>query len=436
MPFQGIPLKPVRTESNLESNISPNDAKPGELLAMLTDAKLRNLKPKSKLYRVADGGGLNIEVQPTGARYWRYRYRFAGKQRMLSLGVYPTVSLFEARARREDARKLLLAGTDPSTRRKLDKLTAQMSADTAFEPVAREWLAGRGNLADTTRVKLHWLLESFAFPWIGTRPVGDITAPELLAMLRRIESLGKLETTQRLKRVCGQIFRYAVATGRAERDPSADLRGVLVTGKVRHRASITDPVKVGELLRAMDGFAGSLVVSCALKLAPLVFVRPGELRKAEWEELALDAGEWRIPAERMKMREPHLVPLSVQAVAILRELHPLTGSGRYVFPSIRSLARPMSENTITVALRRLGYTGDEMTGHGFRSMASTLLHEQGWPSDVIERQLAHAERNKIKAAYNYAEYLPQRRKMMQAWADYLDMLKRGGNVVPIRKAAR
>lgn len=403
---------------------------------MLTDAKLRNLKPGSKLYRVADGGGLNIEVQPTGARYWRYRYRFAGKQRMLSLGVYPAVSLVDARRRRDDARKMLIAGSDPSAQRKLDKLTAQISADTAFEPVAREWLAGRGNLADSTRAKLHWLLESFAFPWIGARPIGDITAPELLAVLRRVESLGKLETTQRLKRVCGQIFRYAVATGRAERDPSADLRGVLATGKVRHRASITDPIKVGELLRAMDEFAGSLVVSCALKFAPLVFVRPGELRKAEWTELDLDAGEWRIPAERMKMREPHLVPLSAQAVAILREVQPLTGEGRYVFPSIRSLARPMSENTITVALRRLGYTGDEMTGHGFRSMASTLLHEQGWPSDVIERQLAHAERNRIKAAYNYAEYLPQRRKMMQAWADYLDTLKQGGNVVPIRKTAR
>lgn len=400
---------------------------------MLTDAKLRNLKPKAKLYRAADSAGLCVEVQQNGGRYWRLRYRFAGKRKMLSLGVYPEISLVEARKRRDETRKLIAEGIDPSAQRKLDKLTAHISAETAFEPVAREWLAGRGNLADSTRVKLHWLLESFAFPWIGARPIGDITAPELLAVLRRVESLGKLETTQRLKRVCGQIFRYAVATGRAERDPSADLRGVLATGKVRHRASITDPVKVAELLRAMDGFAGSLVVSCALKFAPLVFVRPGELRKAEWAELDLDARDWRIPAERMKMREPHLVPLSAQAVAILRELYPLTGAGRYVFPSIRSLSRPMSENTITVALRRIGYTGDEMTGHGFRSMASTLLHEQGWPSDVIERQLAHAERNKVKAAYNYAEHLPQRRKMMQAWADYLDGLRVGGKVVPLRR---
>ena len=403
---------------------------------MLTDAKLRTLKPKAKLYRIADAGGLCIEAHPNGSRRWRWRYRFARKAKMLSLGVYPEVSLVEARRRRDKARETLAAGIDPSAQRKLHKLIAHVAADNAFEPVAREWLAGRGNLADTTRVKLHWLLESFAFPWVGTRPIGEITAPELLAVLRRVESLGKLETTQRLKRVCGQIFRYAVATGRAERDPSADLRGVLKTGKVRHRASITEPLKVGELLRAMDSFSGSLVVACALKFAPLVFVRPGELRKAEWAEFDLDAGEWRIPAERMKMREQHLVPLSAQAVAILRELHPLTGSHRYVFPSIRSMARPMSENTITVALRRLGYTGDEMTGHGFRSMASTLLHEQGWPSDVIERQLAHAERNKVKAAYNYAEHLPQRRKMMQQWADYLDTLKQGGNVVPIRKAAR
>lgn len=415
----------------------------GELLAilldrdthMLTDAKLRNLKPKTKLYRVADAGGLCIEVHPNGSRRWRWRYRFARKANMLSFGVYPEVSLVEARQRRDKARDTLAAGIDPSAQRKLLKLTAHIATETAFEPVAREWLAGRGELADNTRGKLLWLLESFAFPWIGARPVGAITAPELLAVLRRVESLGKLETTQRLKQVCGKVFRYAVATGRAERDPSADLRGALATGKVRHRASITEPVKVGELLRAMDGLSGSLVVSCALKFAPLVFVRPGELRKAEWAEFDLDAGEWRIPAERMKMREPHLVPLSAQAIAILRELHPLTGSGRYVFPSIRSMARPMSENTITVALRRLGYTGDEMTGHGFRSMASTLLHEQGWPSDVIERQLAHAERNKVKAAYNRAEHLPQRRKMMQAWADYLDGLKQGGKIIPIKRKA-
>ncbi|MGH8115082.1 MAG: tyrosine-type recombinase/integrase, partial [Rhodanobacteraceae bacterium] len=324
---------------------------------------------------------------------------------------------------------------DPSAQRKVAKLTAKVSSETAFESIAREWLARRDELSAATRNKNLWLL-GLAFPWIGARPISAITVPELLAVLRRVEARGKLETTQRLKQVCGQVFRYAVATGRAERDPTGDLRGALKTTKTRHHASITDPAKVGELMRAMDGFSGYYVTRSAMYLAPLVFVRPGELRKAEWAEFDLDKAEWRIPAERMKMRETHLVPLSTQAVAILRELRPLTGTGRYVFPSNRGMARPMSENTITAALRRLGYTGDEMTGHGFRSMASTLLHEQGWPSDVIERQLAHAERNKIKAAYNYAEYLPQRRKMMQAWADYLDMLKQGGNVVPIRKFAR
>lgn len=401
---------------------------------MLSDAKLRVLKPKAKVYRVADSAGLCIEVDPSGSRRWRIRYRFAGKQKMLSLGVYPDVSLADARERRDDTRKMIAAGTDPSLQRRIEKMNVRLMSATTFESVAEEWLAGRDYLADSTREKVRWLLDTMAFPWLGIRPIKEINSPEMLAVLRRVEALGKLETTQRLKRVCGQIFRYAVATGRAERDPTGDLRGALKTGKVRHRASITEPAKVGELLRAMDGFAGSLVVACALKFAPLVFVRPGELRKAEWAEFDLDAAEWRIPAERMKMRQAHLVPLSAQAVAILRELHPLTGSGRYVFPSIRSMARPMSENTITVALRRLGYTGDEMTGHGFRSMASTLLHEQGWPSDVIERQLAHAERNKVKDAYNRAEHLPQRRKMMQAWADYLDGLKAGGKVVPIKRS--
>ncbi|MEO6967992.1 MAG: integrase arm-type DNA-binding domain-containing protein [Rhodanobacteraceae bacterium] len=403
---------------------------------MLTDTKLRKLKPKAKLYRVADAGGLCVEVVPNGSRLWRFRFRFAGKAKMLSLGAYPEITLVEARQRRDEARKLVAHGTDPSLQRRIEKVNARMLSATTFQAVADEWLAGRDHLADTTRDKVRWLLESFAFPWIGTRPVGGINAPELLTVLRRIESLGRLETTQRLKQVCGQVFRYAVATGRAERDPTGDLRGALKTGKTRHHASITDPVKVGELLHAIGGFTGSLVVACALKFAPLTFVRPGELRKAEWSEFDLDKSEWRIPAERMKMRETHLVPLSTQAVAILRELHPLTGVGRYVFPSIRSMQQPMSENTVTAALRRLGYTGDEMTGHGFRSMASTLLHEQGWNTDVIERQLAHAERNKVKAAYNYAEYLPQRRKMMQAWADYLDVLKQGGNVVPIRRLAR
>jgi integrase len=402
---------------------------------MLTDTKLKAIRPHQKLYRRADAGGLCIEVHPNGARYWRYRYRFAGKAKMLSLGVYPDVSLAEARRHRDDARRVLHSGVDPSAQRKQEKLTAHLSSVMAFEPVAREWLASRGRLADATRAKTEWMLETHVFPWIGKRPVGEVTAPELLAVLRRLESLDKLETAQRVKQICGQVFRYAIATGRADRDPAADLRGALKTKKTRHHAAITDPAKVGELLRAIEGFSGGLVVASALKFAPLVFVRPGELRKAEWGEFDLDNAEWRIPAERMKMRALHIVPLAEQAVAILRELQPLTGHGRYVFPSIRSPRDPMSENTVTAALRRLGYTGDEMTGHGFRSMASTMLHEQGWNTDVIERQLAHAERNRVKAAYNHAEYLPERRKMMQAWADYLDGLRAGASVVSIKRKA-
>lgn len=400
---------------------------------MLTVAKVKGLAPKDALYRVSDEKGLCIEVHPNGGRYWRYRYRHAGKQKMISLGTFPETSLAEARRKRDEARKLVSEGIDPSAKRKQEKLTAHIASETAFEPVAREWLDGRQELAPATREKLQWLLESHAFPWIGQRPVAEVTAPELLAVLRKVEFRGRLETAQRLRQVCGQIFRFAVATGRAERDPAADLKGALKTKKTRHHASLTEPAKVGELLRAIDGFEGSHVVACALKFSPLVFVRPGELRQAEWAEIDLEAAIWRIPAEKMKMGETHLVPLSAQSLAVLRELHPLTGAGRYVFPSIRSTRRPMSENTVTAALRRLGYSGDEMTAHGFRSMASTLLHEQGWPSHLIERQLAHAERNKVKAAYNYAEYMAERIEMMQAWADFLDALRSGGKVQPIRR---
>ena len=268
-------------------------------------------------------------------------------------------------------------------------------------------------------------LERDAFPWIGSRNIAEITAPQLLTVLRRIEHRGAVETAHRILQVCGQVFRYAVATGRAERDPSADLRGALPPSKAKHLASITDPARIGELLRAIDGYRGSFIVRCALRLSPLLFVRPGELRKAEWREFDLDAGEWRIPAARMKARAPHVVPLARQSLEILRELEPLTGGGHYVFPGNRSEKRPMSENTTTAALRRLGFEQGGMTAHGFRSMASTMLNEQGWNRDAIERQLAHAERDKVRAAYNYAQHLVERRKMMQAWADHLDALRAG-----------
>jgi integrase len=278
-------------------------------------------------------------------------------------------------------------------------------------------------------------LEMDVFPWVGSRPVSQITAPELLSCLRRIESRGALDTAHRAHQNCSQVFRYAIATGRAERDPAADLRGALPPPAGGHFASTTEPSKIGALLRAIDGYEGTFVARCALRLAPLVFVRPGELRMAEWAEFHLDDAEWRIPAERMKARVQHIVPLSTQAVSILRDLHPFSGSGRFLFPSVRTPARPMSNNTLNAGLRRLGYTTDDQTAHGFRSMASTLLNEQGWNRDAIERQLAHGERDEVRAAYNYAQHLPERRKMMQAWADYLDGLRAGAAVVPFKRRA-
>lgn len=359
-------------------------------------------------------------VQPSGSKLWRLNYRHGGKRKTLALGVYPDVMPKRADALRDAARKLLAEGTDPSQAKQAEKAEARTAAANSFEAVARDWLSKQA-FADATRTKAVWLFESFAFPWIGTRAIKEITAPELLTVLRRVESRGKLETAQRLKQHCGCVFRYAVATGLAERDPSADLRGVLKTPQTRHRASITDPKLIGPLLRAIAGYQGSIVSTCALRLAPLVFVRPGELRQAEWKDFDLDAAEWRYFVTKTKTT--HVVPLAVQAVAILRELHPLTGGGRYVFPGERSRLRPMSENTVLAALRRMGYSGEEMSGHGFRSMASTRLHEMGWPHDAIELQLAHTVGNKVSAAYNYAQHLPERRKMMQAWADYLDVLR-------------
>lgn len=386
-----------------------------------------------------DSGGLFLHVTAQGGRYWRLKYRFAGKEKLLALGVFPEVSLAEARQRREAARALLRDGMDPNTERKATVLAARDAATNTFEAIAREWLQKQSNkLAKTTHAKAVAMFETWAFPWIGSRPVAEITPRVLLeSVLRRVEAAGKLETVHRLKQRCGQVFRYAIATGRAERDPTPDLRGALETHKPRNHSAITDPARIGELLRAIDGYQGNLVTRCALRLTPLLFVRPGELRRAEWAEFDLEAAhpQWSIPAAKMKMDAPHIVPLSTQAVGILRELHPLTCRGQYVFPGLHSRARPMSENTVNLALRRLGYSGSDMVAHGFRSMASTLLNEQGWPADVIERQLAHAERNEVRAAYNRAKHLPERRKMMQAWADYLDGLRTNANVVPIKRKA-
>jgi len=400
----------------------------------LTAIQVKSAKGTDKPQKLSDGGGLYLLVQPNGAKYWRLDYRFAGKRKTLAVGVYPDVSLSDARDRREEARKLLANAADPSAVKKAKKAAGVALAENSFELVAREWHTKHlHNWKQSNADKLLNLLQNDLFPWLGKRPIGDIAAPELLQTIRRIESRGVLETAHRARSLCGQIFRYAIATGRAGRDPSADIRGALPPVKHKHHASITDPVKIGKLLRDIDGYTGTFIVRCAFKLSPLVFLRAGELRHAEWREFDLDKAEWRIADGRMKKDGVHIVPLATQAVALLREIHPLTGSGRYVFPSAISTLKPMSENAIRAALRSLGYTNDDMTPHGFRSMASTLLNEQGFNSDVIEIQLAHIERNAIRAAYNYAQYLPERRRMMQHWADYLDGLKAGANVIAINK---
>ena len=401
----------------------------------LTDVLIRNSKPKDKAFKLSDGGGLYLLVNLNGSRWWRFDYRFDGKRKTLSMGVYPETSLREARERRDEAKKKIESGIDPSHARKAKK-ESDSGADT-FETIAREWFEKFSpTWSPSHGDRIIRRLERDIFPWLGKRSIKDIKAPELLAVLRRIEARGAVETAHRASQNCGQVFRYAVATGRTEGDPSGDLRGAIPPTTTKHHASITDPKEIGGLLRAIDSYEGGLVVRCALKLAPLVFVRPGELRRAEWSEIDFEKMEWKIPAEKMKMREQHIVPLSRQALGILRELQPLTGEGKYLFPSPRSWDRPMSENAVLAALRRMGYSGDQMTGHGFRSMASTLLNEQGWNRDAIERQLAHAERDEIRAAYNYAQHLTERRKMMQAWADYLDELKVEAEVIPFKKVVK
>lgn len=411
----------------------------------LTDTAVRNAKPgvtpagktTDKPYKLGDAGGLYLEVTPSGGKWWRLKYRYGGKEKRLSLGVYPDVSLKDARQRRDDARKLLANDVDPAENRKATKAAKVERAGNSFEVIAREWYAKNSpNWAENHGKRILQRLERDLFPWIGGRPIAEITAPELLAALRRIEARGAVETAHRAHQNCGQVFRYAIATGRAERDPSPDLKGALPPMKQTHLAAITDPKAIGALLRAIDDYQGQFVTKCALRLAPLVFVRPGELRKAEWAEFDLDKAEWNIPAERMKMREPHLVPLSAQAVEILRELHALTGGGKYVFPGARTNGRPMSDNAILAALRRMGFAKDEMSGHGFRAMARTILDEvlQVRP-DYIEHQLAHAVRDPNGRAYNRTAHLAERRKMMQLWADYLDKQKAGAEVITLHGAA-
>lgn len=389
----------------------------------LANTSIRNAKPRAKAYRLFDAGGLYLEVSSAGGKWWRLKYRHAGKEKRISLGVYPAVSLKDARDRRDDARKLLANGIDPSENRKAVRASGQERMANSFEAVAREWCSNHGlTWVPSHRERIVRRFERDIFPWVGGRPIADISAPELLAVIRRIEGRGALETAHRALSNCGQVFRYAIATGRAERDPAADLRGALPPVKGDHFAAITDPERVGNLLRAINAYQGTFPVCCALRLAPLVFVRPGELRKAEWADIDLEAGEWRYWVTKTDTQ--HIVPLSSQAIAILRQLRLATGRGQYVFPSARTTQRPMSDNALLAALRRLGIPKDEMSGHGFRAMARTILDEVlGFRPDLIEHQLAHAVRDPNGRAYNRTAHLAERRKMMQAWADYLEGLK-------------
>jgi integrase len=399
------------------------------------DVAFRSAKPREKPFKLSDGGGLFLLVQPNATKLWRLAYRFDGKQKLLALGAYPVISLTDARIKRDAAKKLLSGGIDPSIERKIERRTAQMSRRNTFKAVAEELMVkfAAEKDAPATLKKKQWLLD-FALSEFGNRPIAEIKAPEILEALRKIEKRGRHETATRVRSTVGAVFRYAIATGRAERDPSADLRGALITPTVTHRATIVEPNAVGALLRAIDGFEGQPTTRYALQLAPLVFVRPGELRKAEWSEFNIDSVEWKIPSAKMKMGRPHRVPLAEQTLSILAELREITGGSKYLFPSVRSWHRPISENTLNAALRRLGYDKTELTVHGLRSTASSLLNESGkWNADAIERQLAHQEQDEVRGAYTHAaEFWQERVKMMRWWASYLDELRDRGRVVPIR----
>ena len=401
----------------------------------LTDTTIRTAKPTEKPYKLADEKGLFLLVSPNGSKWWRLKFRIDGKEKLLSLGVYPDTSLKKARSDRDTARSMLAEGIDPSLQRKATKAARVELSANSFEVICREWLENkRSNVEEAQYKKALARLEKDVFPWMGNRPIAEITAPEVLTVLRRIDARGARYTAHKVKSEISQCFRYAIATGRAERDPCPDLRGAIPPPKEDNRPSITDPKGVSELLRAIDGFRGTFVVKCALEIAPRVFVRPGELRKAEWEKIDLDKAEWRYFINNTKTE--HLVPLATQVVATLRELHALTGHGRYVFPG-RDPQLPMSDAAVNAALRRMGYdTKTEITGHGFRAMARTILHEElHQKPEVIEHQLAHKVPDSLGTAYNRTKFLKERKAMMQIWADYLETLKSGATIIPLPSAA-
>ena len=398
----------------------------------LTDTAIRKAKPAAKPYKLAHEKGLFLLVTPGGGKWFRLKYRIGGKEKQLSLGTYPEISLKDARARRDAARKLLADGIDPGEHRKEQRAEKAERTGNSFEAVAREWFAKHSpNWAKSHADKIIRRLEGDIFPWLGDKPIAEITAPKVLSCLRRIEGRGALDTAHRALQNCGQVFRYAVATGRAERDPCGDLKGALPPAKPGHFAALTEPDAVAKLLRAMEAVSATFVVKCAMRLAPLLFVRPGELRTMRWTDVDLDRAEWRYVVSKTKT--DHLVPLSEQAVAILKELQPLTGRGEFVFPGARTNGKPMSDGALNVALRRAGYsTREQHTGHGFRAMARTILHQElGIAPEVIEHQLAHRVPDALGAAYNRTKFIEQRRTMMQKWSDYLDKLKAGAEVISI-----
>lgn len=402
----------------------------------LTDSALKALKPRATAYKVTDEKGLYVQVTPASGKLWKLKFRNkVGAEKKLSLGAYPEISLKEARELRDAARSNLAKGVDPAEQKQRDKRAALISAANSFEAVAKAYIAKnkRDGLAEATVRKREWFLD-IVRKRLGARPIAEIEPYEILDAVRPFETAKNDEKAHRTLQFIGQVFRYAVANQIAKSDPTRDLRGALSSRKPKHHAAILEPVKVGELLRALEGYEGHPVTQFALRLSPYVFVRPGELRRAEWSEIDLEGAVWRIPAAKMKGRQEHAVPLARQSLAILREAQELTGDGQFVFPSIRSPRNPMSENTINAALRRLGFGKDEMTAHGFRAIASTLLNESGkWSSDAIERALAHKDKDHVRAAYHRGAHWQERVEMAQWWADYLDGLRSGGEVVPLRK---
>jgi integrase len=401
----------------------------------LTDVTIRNAKPRETPFKIYDGRGLFLLIKPNGSKLWRLRYRYHRREKLLALGSYPDTTLARARDDADDARRQVREGIDPTAARRAEREAREED----FRSVASEWLSGRDWCA-SHRVRQTSRLELLVFPWLGNRALRDILPPDVLRVLRRIESRGHIETAHRVGSIIGQIYRFAVASGRADRDPTADLRGAIRPTPTRRLAAITDPKAVGELLRRVWEYPGTFQVRCALQLLAYTFTRPGELRRAEWTEIALDLAEWRIPASRMKRRVEHLVPLCRQTIAILKDLRRLTGRGRYLFPGLRGPSRPISENTLTAALRTMGFEKSAMSAHGFRSIASTHLNEMGYPADAIERQLAHSPADPVRAAYHRSEHLETRRAMLAGWADYLDGLRASASssevVTPIARFSK